>query len=623
MTWLAVLLLACQPVPQGECSALGQVIVFDDDDGDGFGDPATERSACELAPSTTTVAGDCDDQDPSSFPDAAEQCDGADNDCDTDIDEEMPLKTWYSDYDQDGVGNADYPEQACAQPEGTALEAGDCDDTDPDVSPFGIEVCNGLDDDCDNRTDDEDPSVDPSTWATFWNDADGDGAGDPLAPVLGCAAPVNAVDNADDCDDGNAAIAPGAGEICNGEDDDCDGLWEESDPDLDPDELVRWWYDGDGDGTGDDTIWEETCAPPLFYVGNDDDCDDAEPLLSAPAPWLVDTDGDGYGAGAPSAASCTPPAADWVVAAAGVDCDPVDPLVHPDAADPCGDDTDQDCNGFDDFCTVGIAETCAEAQVQPHATTGVWPVSASLLADDLDVTPGQCTPTGTNGREGFVQIDLGPLEVATIVHTGNADASPYVLTDCAVGASCVGGAENESIDGTTETLRWQNATLADTTIFAVFDCADGSCTDASGQIEVSATPLLADTCAEAETWTPLGTGSMSLYGSVAAFTDDLDLPMNGCTGFQSPGKEGFLPVVVAPGETLEVGYKQLVQDASIYFLTDCAAASSCVQGKDTTFGGELERTAWTNPGGTDEVIYIAFDCYSAGCSDFSATVELY
>ena len=97
---------------------------------------------------TSVAAGDCDDTDPSISPDAIEICDGADNNCDGDIDEGVTT-AWYADSDGDGYGADDTRAEACAAPAGYIPVGGDCDDADDAVSPGAVEICNAIDDDCD------------------------------------------------------------------------------------------------------------------------------------------------------------------------------------------------------------------------------------------------------------------------------------------------------------------------------------------------------------------------------------------------------------------------------------------------------------------------------------------
>ena len=60
---------------------------------------------------------------------------------------------WYRDTDGDGYGDASAVEVACDAPDGTVSEAGDCDDADSSVSPRAVELCDGLDNDCDGSVD--------------------------------------------------------------------------------------------------------------------------------------------------------------------------------------------------------------------------------------------------------------------------------------------------------------------------------------------------------------------------------------------------------------------------------------------------------------------------------------
>ncbi len=159
--------------------------------------------------------------------------------------------------DADGDG---YLDDACG--------GADCDDTDADVNPAAIEMCDGVDNDCDGTVD-EDDAPDAPTW---YEDADGDGFGHADEAIQACDQPDGYVDNVLDCDDGDANQYPGADEVCNGEDDDCDG-------DVDEDDAVdapTWYADQDGDGFGDPALPTVDCAQPADHVSNDLDCDDGD-----------------------------------------------------------------------------------------------------------------------------------------------------------------------------------------------------------------------------------------------------------------------------------------------------------------------------------------------------------
>lgn len=98
---------------------------------------------------------DCDDADAAVNPGAAEICDGLDNDCDGEIDNQASdALTFYSDSDGDGFGDGESPVLACALSEGLVEDATDCNDLDGAVSPGAQELgCDGVDNDCDGGID--------------------------------------------------------------------------------------------------------------------------------------------------------------------------------------------------------------------------------------------------------------------------------------------------------------------------------------------------------------------------------------------------------------------------------------------------------------------------------------
>lgn len=195
-------------------------ILSGDNDGDGY-------QACGPVP-------DCND-DPNNggllqSPGQLELCgDGVDNDCDGQIDEADAANalTYYPDRDGDGYGDLTDPRPGClppvfATPIGIATVGGDCDDNDFLVSPAQVEECgDGIDNDCKNGPDDQ------GAWNAqqFYFDQDGDtfGSNNRLTAVRACVRPSGYVTNRLDCNDGLASIRPGAVEVCNGVDDDCDG----------------------------------------------------------------------------------------------------------------------------------------------------------------------------------------------------------------------------------------------------------------------------------------------------------------------------------------------------------------------------------------------------------------
>ena len=140
------------------------IVGYEDADGDGFG-AGDGFGDCDTLPANAVLnADDCDDSVASINPDAIETCNGADDDCDGDTDEDLGTE-WYADADGDGYGDAGSTTIACAEPTGFVADATDCDDTSADVSPGVIDLCSGVDENCDGVADD--------ALTATWHDADG------------------------------------------------------------------------------------------------------------------------------------------------------------------------------------------------------------------------------------------------------------------------------------------------------------------------------------------------------------------------------------------------------------------------------------------------------------------
>lgn len=132
-----------------------------------------------------------------------------------------------------------------------------------------------------------------------------------------------------DCDDAHPTIRPGAVEVCDQADNDCNGLADDT-----PTDPTTWFRDADGDLYGDDTVATSACTAPTGFVARGGDCDDSRSLVhpgvtetctafddncdgdlqvadGATAPtWYLDRDGDNFGdASVPSPPSATHPRA--------------------------------------------------------------------------------------------------------------------------------------------------------------------------------------------------------------------------------------------------------------------------------------------------------------------------
>jgi hypothetical protein len=300
---------------------------YADTDSDGYGDASNSQTDCYQPTGYVSDSTDCNDGNAASNPGASETCDGIDNDCDLAVDEDSAIDaaTWYADTDGDGYGDASNTATSCAAPTGYVTDSTDCDDasalynpgatetdcadpndyncdgtvgaidsdsdgfyaceecndTDAAIHPSATEVCDGVDNDCDNTVD-----LDPGTGAylgnVYYQDLDGDSYGNASVTVEDCAAtaPSGTSSDSTDCDDANASTNPGAAETWyDGVDSDCDGASD---------------YDADGDGFDSAVHGGEDCddtnssihpdAEETWYDGVDDNCDGND----------SDQDGDGF-----------------------------------------------------------------------------------------------------------------------------------------------------------------------------------------------------------------------------------------------------------------------------------------------------------------------------------------
>ncbi|WP_158623848.1 MopE-related protein [Corallococcus llansteffanensis] len=322
-------------------------LFYRDLDGDGHGAPADFVNACAAPPGFVAVAEDCDDSSPERTPGAEELCDGLDNDCDGQVDEGV-CTVWYRDADGDSFGNANDSRRDATRPAGYVADATDCDDTRSNVSPQASEVCDGLDNNCEG-------SVDEGVGALWYRDADGDGHGDLGTSAAACGQPAGFVSNAGDCNDTNAAIRPGATEVCDSVDNNCNGA-------VDEGVKSTFYRDADGDGFGTSSLSTQACSQPAGYASNASDCNDSSSSIRPGAAevcdsvdnncngsvdegvgttWYRDADGDGYGNASQSTLACSQPSG--YVSNAG-DCNDSSSSIRPGVAEVC-DSVDNNCNG--------------------------------------------------------------------------------------------------------------------------------------------------------------------------------------------------------------------------------------------------------------------------------------
>ncbi len=277
----------------------------------------------------------------------------------------------------------------------------DCNDLDPAVNPRATEICNGIDDNCDDLID--------------VIDDDGDGYFSGIPPCAG-----------NDCNDSDPTVHPGALEVCNGLDDDCDSVVPVDETDVDGDGYVECtvWAGsipgilggGDCDETNAARNPGEIEAPhgaPICLDGVDNDCD-----------TLIDINDN-------QCQQCTQPS----------DCDD---------SNPC---TDDDCVGFgctntdntlpcDDANACTTNDTCSGGACiggpAPDGDTDGYVTDACPGGDDcLDSDPN-VNPGATEGPPGDANCSDG-LDNDCDGLTDDAEDLDCVAPTCSVPADCDDG----------------------------------------------------------------------------------------------------------------------------------------------------------------------------------------
>jgi hypothetical protein len=332
--------------------------------------------------------------------------------------------------------------------------------------------------------------------STFYLDDDGDGYGGSTSTAF-CTRPSGYTLTSTDCDDSRAAVNPGALEVCDAlnDDEDCDGLRDNSDPNASTSTMTPFYRDSDGDGYGSG-VSRKFCDLPTGYSGSDTDCDDADASVNPAGSEICDAldidedcdgladdadpstledgkverfadeDGDGHG-GSTRLLRCDPGPQ---TAEAPTDCDDSNADVSPDGAEVCDEtNTDEDCDGL-----VNDADPTVDRRT----------TSEFFFDEDGDGFGNVATPTPS-----YCDPPRGAVTDGTDCDDSRADVSP--------------DAAEVPLDGIDQDCDGLDATSRDGGSAAV---SYGDCVEVDGM-------LLGNNCSETE---PAGCASSSRLPSAMA-----------------------------------------------------------------------------------------------------------
>jgi hypothetical protein len=204
--------------------------------------------------------------------------------------------------------------------------------------------------------------------------------------------------DADDCAPDDAEIYPGATEVCDEVDNNCDGQ-------VDEGVTTVFYGDADGDGHGGENLTVEACEAPDGYTDSATDCDDLDAAVNPDTVWYADVDGDGYGASLYTTTACEQPSG---YVADSSDCSDLDANINPAATEVCDGGIDNDCNGTADDDDAGVdtstfstwyADSDGDGYGDAGTSTASCAVPSDYVADDQD-----CDDTASDVNPGETEV---------------------------------------------------------------------------------------------------------------------------------------------------------------------------------------------------------------------------
>jgi hypothetical protein len=291
----------------GNTISVTPTLFYVDADNDGFGDLTNDSLSCSTPAGYVANSTDCNDADAAINPNTV----------------------WYMDMDGDLQGDLMSTFSGCTPPSGYVLNSGDCDDTNPTVAA---------------------PTM-------YYVDADNDGFGDDATGILTCIQPANTVTIGGDCNDANNTIYPGATEICDGFDNNCNG-------------------------TNDEGL--------IFNT------------------YYLDSDNDQYGAGLGLVSCEAIPLPGYVLV--NGDCDDTNPNVYPGATEILANDIDENCDGVDGY--LGLTDvTFTNVSLVPNPSNGSFAIQLDMEMSDVNIQI-----TDMSGKVLFHSIMSGSILELTQTH---------------------------------------------------------------------------------------------------------------------------------------------------------------------------------------------------------------